>query len=62
MLQPHEIQRAMAFADDYVVLGSKRDRVRQLGNAVTPNASEVLICLLAECITGEEISRYDLAA
>ncbi|MER5697827.1 Hint domain-containing protein [Streptomyces mirabilis] len=62
MLQPHEIQRAMAFADDYVVLGSKRDRVRQLGNAVTPNVSEVLICMLAECITGEEINRYDLAA
>ncbi|QNT94912.1 DNA (cytosine-5-)-methyltransferase [Streptomyces griseofuscus] len=62
MLQPHEIQRAMAFADDYVVLGSKRDRVRQLGNAVTPNVSEVLICMLAECITGEEIDRYDLAA
>jgi DNA (cytosine-5)-methyltransferase 1 len=62
MLQPHEIQRAMAFANDYVVLGSKRDRVRQLGNAVTPPAAEILICLLAECITGEEISRYDLAA
>ncbi|MCX4458592.1 DNA cytosine methyltransferase [Streptomyces sp. NBC_01728] len=62
MLQPHEIQRAMAFADDYVVLGSKRDRVRQLGNAVTPPAAEILICLLAECITGEEISRYDLTA
>ncbi|GGZ73187.1 DNA cytosine methyltransferase [Streptomyces echinoruber] len=62
MLQPHEVQRAMAFADDYVVLGSKRDRVKQLGNAVTPNAAEVLVCALAECITGEEIDRYATAA
>lgn len=62
MLQPHEIGRAMAFADDYQVLGSKRDRVRQYGNAVTPNAAEVLLCALVECITGEPISRYLLAA
>ncbi|MFD4315017.1 DNA cytosine methyltransferase [Streptomyces sp. NPDC058548] len=58
MLQPEEIGRAMAFADAYVVLGSKRDRVRQYGNAVTPNAAEVLLCALVECITGEEIDRY----
>ncbi|OMI34447.1 DNA cytosine methyltransferase [Streptomyces sparsogenes] len=58
MLEPHEIGRAMSFADDYVVLGSKRERVRQYGNAVTPNAAEVLLCALVECITGEEISRY----
>lgn len=58
MLQPHEIGRAMAFADKYRVLGSKRDRVRQYGNAVTPNAAEVLLCALVECITGEEIDRY----
>lgn len=36
MLQPHEIQAAMAFPSSYVVLGNKRDQVRQLGNAVTP--------------------------
>ncbi|WP_405893752.1 DNA cytosine methyltransferase [Streptomyces sp. NBC_00104] len=62
MLQPHEIGRAMAFADTYKVLGTKRDRVRQYGNAVTPPAAEVLMCLLAECITGEEVSRYALTA
>ncbi|MEU6628426.1 DNA cytosine methyltransferase [Streptomyces parvus] len=62
MLQPHEIGRAMAFADSYRVLGSKRDRVRQYGNAVTPNAAEVLLCALVECITGEPIDRYSLAA
>ncbi|MGC4947733.1 DNA cytosine methyltransferase [Streptomyces sp. DT224] len=62
MLQPEEIGRAMAFADDYVVLGSKRDRVRQYGNAVTPPAAEILLCALVECVTGEEIDRYALAA
>ncbi|WP_242435841.1 DNA cytosine methyltransferase [Streptomyces sp. Root369] len=62
MLQPKELQRAMAFADWYKILGSKRDQVRQLGNAVTPNAAEVLLCALVECITGESIDRYAMAA
>lgn len=43
MLQPHEIQAAMAFPGDYVVLGNKRDRVRQLGNAVTPPVMQLLL-------------------
>ena len=58
MLEPHEIGRAMSFADDYTVLGNKRERVRQYGNAVTPNAAEVLVCALVEAVTGEEIDRY----
>ncbi|MFF1358722.1 DNA cytosine methyltransferase [Streptomyces sp. NPDC058297] len=58
MLEPHEIGRAMSFADDYIVLGSKRERVKQYGNAVTPNASEILVCALVEAITGEELERY----
>lgn len=58
MLEPHEIGRAMSFADDYIVLGSKRERVRQYGNAVTPNCAEVIACALVEAITGEEIDRY----
>lgn len=36
MLEPHEIGAAMAFPADYIVLGNKRERVRQYGNAVTP--------------------------
>jgi DNA (cytosine-5)-methyltransferase 1 len=43
MLQPHEIQRVMAFRDSYRVLGNQRDKVRQLGNAVTPPASQLLL-------------------
>jgi DNA (cytosine-5)-methyltransferase 1 len=58
MLEPHEIGRAMSFGDDYIVLGSKRERVRQYGNAVTPPAAEVIACALVEAITGEEIDRY----
>lgn len=58
MLEPHEIGRAMSFADDYIVIGSKRDKVRQYGNAVTPNAAEVILCALVEAVTGEEMERY----
>jgi DNA (cytosine-5)-methyltransferase 1 len=43
MLQPCEIKRAMAFAEDYVVLGNKREQVKQCGNAVTPPVMEMLI-------------------
>lgn len=43
MLFPHEIQSAMAFDKDYIVLGSGKDKVKQLGNAVTPPAMEWLV-------------------
>lgn len=55
MLEPHEIGRAMSFADDYIVVGNKRERVRQYGNAVTPNVAEVIVSALVEAITGEEL-------
>lgn len=58
MLEPHEIGRAMSFADAYIVLGSKRERVRQYGNAVTPNCAEVIVSALVEAITGEDIERH----
>lgn len=47
MLNPPEIGRAMSFPDDYVVLGTNRDQVRQYGNAVTP---PVMAVLLQRCI------------
>ena len=43
MLEPHEIGKAMAFPDDYIVLGNKRDRVRQFGNAVTPPVMDEIV-------------------
>lgn len=55
MFEPHEIGAGMAFMPDYVVLGSKRDRVRQYGNAVTPPVSEVLMTALVECIQGHDV-------
>ena len=42
MLGDKEIQRAMAFPNEYVVLGNKRQRVRQLGNGVTPPVAHLL--------------------
>jgi DNA (cytosine-5)-methyltransferase 1 len=62
MLEPHEIGRAMSFATAYTVLGNKREKVRQYGNAVTPNVAEVIICALTEAITGSELSRHAEAA
>jgi DNA (cytosine-5)-methyltransferase 1 len=47
MLQPHEIQHAMAFPKDYVILGAGRDKVKQLGNAVTP---PVLRMIMERCV------------
>lgn len=47
MLEPHEIGAAMAFPADYQVLGTKRERVKQYGNAVTP---PVMRLLLERCL------------
>jgi DNA (cytosine-5)-methyltransferase 1 len=62
MLEPHEIGAAMAFAADYIVVGSKRDRVRQYGNAVTPPVAELIVSALVEAITGADLERLVLAA
>lgn len=43
MLKPHEIKAAMAFEREYVVLGNSKQQVKQLGNAVTPPAMELLV-------------------
>lgn len=53
MLEPHEVQAAMAFDPGYRLLGTRRERVRQLGNAVTPPAARDLIAAIVEAITGE---------
>ena len=55
MLEPHEIAAGMAFTPGYVVLGNKRERVRQLGNAVTPPAARDLIAAVAESL-GHDMS------
>jgi DNA (cytosine-5)-methyltransferase 1 len=42
-LKAHEVQKAMAFPDDYIVLGDSKKKVKQLGNAVTPPVMEWLV-------------------
>jgi len=39
MLTPDEIKVGMAFERDYILLGTKREQVKQSGNAVTPPAA-----------------------
>jgi DNA (cytosine-5)-methyltransferase 1 len=51
MLVPSEIGRAMAFRADYRVGGTNRERVRQLGNAVTPPAAEFLFRAVAPILS-----------
>lgn len=56
MLEPHEIQAGMGFARDYLILGSKRDKVKQAGNAVTPPAARDLGHAVAEFLNGSEVA------
>jgi DNA (cytosine-5)-methyltransferase 1 len=53
MLEPHEIQAGMAFVAGYQILGTRREKVRQAGNAVTPCAARDLIAALVQTITGQ---------
>jgi DNA (cytosine-5)-methyltransferase 1 len=56
MLDVHEIKAGMAFAATFAMpVGAKRDKVRMLGNAVTPPAARDLIAAIVEAITGETI-------
>ncbi|MER7278361.1 DNA cytosine methyltransferase [Dactylosporangium sp. NPDC000244] len=56
MLDVHEIKAGMAFAARFEMpIGAKRDKVKMLGNAVTPPAARDLIAAVVEAITGDEI-------
>jgi DNA (cytosine-5)-methyltransferase 1 len=50
MLAPKEIQAAMAFPDNYVVTGTRREQVKQLGNACTPPVIELLMRRLIDSL------------
>lgn len=52
MLTVPEVQAAMAFTPDYVITGTKREQVRQLGNGVTPPAAEFLIRAVVATLEG----------
>lgn len=47
MLEPHEVAAGMAFPDDYLWEGTRRERVRMAGNAVTPPAARDLVAAVA---------------
>ncbi|MER7011522.1 DNA cytosine methyltransferase [Saccharopolyspora sp. NPDC000359] len=50
MLDVGEVQAAMAFRPSYQVLGTRRERIRQLGNAVTPPAAEFLLTAITRAL------------
>lgn len=43
MLQPHETARAQGFPGDYVILGTKDQKQKQIGNANPPPTMELLV-------------------
>lgn len=57
MLTPDEIKVGMAFPADYLLLGNKREQVKQAGNAVTPPAARDLGMAIAEALTGMTLER-----
>jgi DNA (cytosine-5)-methyltransferase 1 len=56
MLTPGEIKLGMAFADNFVLLGTGREQVRMCGNAVTPPVARDLIAAVVEAITCQEVT------
>jgi len=53
MLEPAEVAAGMAFPGTYIWEGTRRERVRMAGNAVTPPAARDLIGAVSAAITGE---------
>lgn len=62
MLQVPELMRAMGFEDGYTLPhGSRRDRIKLLGNGVCPPVMEAIV----RCLAREELvqsTRSDLPA
>lgn len=52
MLEPHEVAAGMAFPTDYQWEGTRRERVKMAGNAVTPPAARDLIACVVESLGG----------
>jgi len=53
MLEPAEVAAGMAFPSTYIWDGTRRERVRMAGNAVTPPSARDLIAAVSAAITGE---------
>ncbi|HEY9409309.1 MAG TPA: DNA cytosine methyltransferase [Pseudonocardia sp.] len=56
MLEPYEVAAGMAFPSDYAWEGTRRERVRMAGNAVTPPAARDLMAAVSEALTGEQVA------
>jgi DNA (cytosine-5)-methyltransferase 1 len=54
ILEPCELQAAMAFDPNYLICGNKRQQLRQLGNAVTP---PVMAWIVLRCVDALTSSR-----
>lgn len=52
MLEPLEIQQAMAFPKEYRMAGNRREQVKLSGNAVTPPAARDLVATVAAALGG----------
>lgn len=50
MLEPAEAKNAMAFPAEYVLLGNRREQVKQAGNAVTPPAARDLVAAVVDTL------------
>ena len=54
MLTPHEVKLCMGFSAEYQVLGTKKEQVWQLGNAVCPPIMADILRRCAAVITSSE--------
>lgn len=58
MLEPDpELRRAMAFADDYILIGNKSEMTSGLGNAVTPPVATWITTRCLETLSGGGLDR-----
>lgn len=54
MLLPREIRAAMAFPENYILTGTRREQVKQLGNACTPPVIKMLVERVLASLSHEE--------
>ena len=52
MLQPHEMKAGQGFPQDYVILGTKKEQVKQIGNANPPPTMQLLVQRCVESLEG----------
>ena len=52
MLEPHEVAARMAFPAGYAWQGTRRERVRMSGNAVTPPAARDIVAAVEATLDG----------